>query len=253
MRKDYLSQNSNMKKSPSFDNEFTSDFSRKSFSLSQKVASHSISESLLKFIQDKHPNFTENSCLSISELSALRVEFIALKLKSQLGEMSSMEKLVIDTISNGDEISNIALSQDNTPLSRGQKMADHVASFGGSWTFIISFGFFLIVWILLNTAFLLNKGFDPYPFILLNLILSCIAALQAPIIMMSQNRQEEKDRERSKLDYMINMKSELEIRTLHEKLDHLIIHQQRDLFEIQEIQIEMMKDITLSVNSLNKR
>ena len=163
-----------------------------------------------------------------------------------------MEKLVIDTLSNGEEISNLAMIQEGNALTRGQKMADHVASFGGSWTFIISFGFFLFVWILLNTAFLLNKGYDPYPFILLNLILSCIAALQAPIIMMSQNRQEEKDRERSKLDYMINLKSELEIRTLHEKIGHLIIHQQRDLFEIQEIQIEMMKDITISLNALNK-
>jgi uncharacterized membrane protein len=160
--------------------------------------------------------------------------------------------LVIDTLSDGDELSNLALIQDNAILTHGQKMADHVASFGGSWTFIISFGFFLFVWIVLNTAFLLNKGFDPYPFILLNLILSCIAALQAPIIMMSQNRQEEKDRERSKLDYMINLKSELEIRTLHEKMDHLIIHQQRDLFEIQEIQIEMMKDITQSIDALSK-
>jgi uncharacterized membrane protein len=98
----------------------------------------------------------------------------------------------------------------------------------------------------------MNKGFDPYPFIFLNLILSCIAALQAPIIMMSQNRQEEKDRERSKLDYMINLKSELEIRTLHEKIDHLIIHQQRDLFEIQQIQIEIMKDIALSIRNDKK-
>lgn len=242
-----------MKKSSSLGREFISDLSHQSFSTSQKVVSQSISDNFLKFIQINNPDFNENSCLSISELSALRVQFISSKLKEQLGELSSMEKIVIDTISNGDEISNIALSQDSIPLSRGQRMADHVASFGGSWTFIISFGFFLFVWILLNTAFLLNKGYDPYPFILLNLILSCIAALQAPIIMMSQNRQEEKDRERSKLDYMINLKSELEIRTLHEKLDHLIIHQQRDLFEIQEIQIEMMKDITLSINSMNKR
>jgi uncharacterized membrane protein len=242
-----------MKKSVSRGSEFISDLSQTPFPESQRLAAHSISDSFLKFIQFNYPHFTEKSHLSISELSALRVQFISSKLQGQLGELSSMEKLVIDTISNGDEISNIALSQDNTPLSRGQKMADHVASFGGSWTFIISFGFFLLVWILLNTAFLLNKGFDPFPFILLNLILSCIAALQAPIIMMSQNRQEEKDRERSKLDYMINLKSELEIRTLHEKLDHLIIHQQRDLFEIQEIQIEMMKDITLSINSMNKR
>lgn len=242
-----------MKKSSSLGREFISDLSHQSFSTSQKVVSQSISDNFLKFIQINNPDFNENSCLSISELSALRVQFISSKLKEQLGELSSMEKIVIDTISNGDEISNIALSQDSIPLSRGQRMADHVASFGGSWTFIISFGFFLFVWILLNTAFLLNKGYDPYPFILLNLILSCIAALQAPIIMMSQNRQEEKDRERSKLDYMINLKSELEIRTLHEKFDHLFIHQQRDLFEIQEIQIEMMKDITLSINSMNKR
>jgi len=242
-----------MKKSSSFGGEFISDLSQKSFSLSQKVAADSLSKSFLRFIQEEHPEFTENCFLSIRELSSLRVEYISQKLKGQLGELSSMEKLVVDTLSNGDEISNLALSQDTTPLSRGQKMADHVATFGGSWTFIMSFGFFLCVWIILNTAFLLNKGFDPYPFILLNLILSCIAALQAPIIMMSQNRQEEKDRERSKLDYMINLKSELEIRTLHEKLDHLIIHQQRDLFEIQEIQIEMMKDITLSLNSLNKK
>jgi uncharacterized membrane protein len=242
-----------MKKNNPTTNEFISDLSQKSFPLSQKVTSSSISDNLFKFIQSNHPEFNENSLMSISELSAFRVQFISLKLKDQLGELSSMEKIVLDTISNGDQISNLAINQDNTPLSRGQKMADHVASFGGSWTFIISFGFFLFVWILLNSLFLLNKGFDPYPFILLNLILSCIAALQAPIIMMSQNRQEEKDRERSKLDYMVNLKSELEIRTLHEKLDHLIIHQQRDLFEIQEIQIEMMKDITLSIDALGKR
>jgi uncharacterized membrane protein len=242
-----------MKKSSSRKNEFISDASQQAFPSSQKVEAHSISASFLKFIQISYPNFTENSCLSINELSPLRVQFISSKLKGQLGDLSSMEKLVIDTLSDGDELSNLALNQENATLTQGQKMADHVASFGGSWTFIISFGFFLLVWILLNTAFLLNKGFDPYPFILLNLILSCIAALQAPIIMMSQNRQEEKDRERSKLDYMINLKSELEIRTLHEKMDHLIIHQQRDLFEIQEIQIEMMKDITFSLNSLYKK
>lgn len=125
----------------------------------------------------------------------------------------------------------------------GQKIADKVADFGGSWTFIIFFMVFIAVWIISNVIFFLNKGFDPYPFILLNLILSCIAALQAPIIMMSQNRQEEKDRERAKKDYMINLKSELEIRMLDEKMDHLIMHQQQELIEIQRVQIEMMNDI----------
>ena len=113
----------------------------------------------------------------------------------------------------------------------------------GSWKFIILFGVFILLWILANIYILMNKGFDPYPFILLNLILSCLAALQAPVIMMSQNRQEEKARERSKKDYMINLKSELEIRMLHEKLDHLIMHQQEELIEIQKVQIEMMNDI----------
>ena len=120
---------------------------------------------------------------------------------------------------------------------------DNVAAFGGSWKFIIMFAVFIALWILANIYLLLDKGFDPYPFILLNLILSCLAALQAPVIMMSQNRQEEKDRERAKKDYMINLKSELEIRMLHEKLDHLIMHQQEELIEIQKVQIEMMNDI----------
>jgi uncharacterized membrane protein len=196
--------------------------------------------------------FSDISLLSLSELSTYWVKFISSKLEGQMVEFSSLENAVIGTLTNGTKISTFAQSQENSNLSTGQKMADRVAVFGGSWTFILSFGFFLFIWIVLNTAFLMNKGFDPYPFIFLNLILSCIAALQAPIIMMSQNRQEEKDRERSKLDYMINLKSELEIRTLHEKIDHLIIHQQRDLFEIQQIQIEIMKDIAQSIRNDKK-
>ena len=129
------------------------------------------------------------------------------------------------------------------PLTTGQKIADKVASFGGSWTFIILFALFIFIWISFNIYWLANRGFDPYPFILLNLILSCIAAIQAPVIMMSQNRQEDKDRERAQNDYMINLKSELEIRMLHEKIDHLIMHQQQEVIEIQKVQIEMMNDI----------
>lgn len=113
-------------------------------------------------------------------------------------------------------------TEEDKPLSFGDRMADKIASFGGSWTFILSFMGFLLIWISFNIYWLSNKGFDPYPFILLNLILSCIAALQAPVIMMSQNRQEEKDRERAKEDLRINQKAEEEIRSLHKKLDLLI-------------------------------
>ncbi len=130
----------------------------------------------------------------------------------------------------------------------GQRMADHVATFGGSWVFISYFGLFLLVWICINVFVFYNKGFDPYPFILLNLILSCLAAIQAAVIMMSQNRKEEKDTERSKKDYMINLKAELEIKALHEKIDHLIIYQQEQLIEIQKVKIEMMNDILKSIN-----
>ncbi|WP_317245478.1 DUF1003 domain-containing protein [Flavobacterium amniphilum] len=130
----------------------------------------------------------------------------------------------------------------------GERVADKVASFGGSWTFIISFMVFLGLWIFTNIYFLDNKGFDPYPFILLNLILSCIAALQAPIIMMSQNRQEEKDRDRAKKDFYVNLKAEQEIRLLQEKLDHILEHQHQELIKLQESQIKLLEEIKSKLN-----
>jgi uncharacterized membrane protein len=112
---------------------------------------------------------------------------------------------------------------------------------------------FIVIWITINGILLTRKEFDPYPFILLNLILSCIASLQAPVIMMSQNRQEAKDRKRAKDDYMINLKSELEIRTLHEKMDHLIIHQQQEMMEVQRVQIEMLNDIMKEIQLIKEK
>jgi hypothetical protein len=144
---------------------FISDLSKEVFPIAQKVEARSVSDNILKFIQQENPEINDDSSLAISELSAYRVKYISSKLQGQMGELSSLEKMVIDTLSNGTQISNLAVSQDNTPLSVGQRMADKVASFGGSWTFIISFGFFLFVWISINTAFLMNKGFDPPDFI----------------------------------------------------------------------------------------
>lgn len=128
----------------------------------------------------------------------------------------------------------------NPPLV--SRLADGVAAFGGSWKFIIAFGVFMLAWICINLYFL-NMPFDPYPFILLNLLLSTIAALQAPIIMMSQNRKEEKDRQRAVNDYMINLKSEIEVRNLHGKIDLLITEQMKTLFEIQKTQLDLMEEI----------
>lgn len=131
-------------------------------------------------------------------------------------------------------------------LTVGERFADKLAVCAGSWKFIVGFTIILIIWIAINSVILLWKPFDPYTFILLNLVLSCIAAIQAPIILMSQNREEAKDRLRSEHDYRVNLKAELEIRHLHEKLDHLIMTQWQRLLEIQEIQIDLMEELTQS-------
>lgn len=125
----------------------------------------------------------------------------------------------------------------------GQRVADKVAEFGGSWTFISWFGVFLLGWILVNVFVFTNKEFDPYPFILLNLILSCIAALQAPVIMMSQNRQDEKDRRRSRGDYLVNLKAEIEVRSLNRKIDLLLKEEMQSLFKIQRAQMDVLSKI----------
>lgn len=134
----------------------------------------------------------------------------------------------------------------------GQKLSDKVAEMGGSWKFIIIFGILLTIWIFYNTEIKQNKSFDPYPYILLNLILSCIAAIQAPIIMMSQNRKEAKDRKRAINDYMINLKSEIEIRNLHEKVDLSIIDQYKHLCDIQQKQITLLEEINKKLKLLSK-
>ncbi len=127
--------------------------------------------------------------------------------------------------------------------SLGERLSDHIAEFGGSWAFIITFGSVILVWIAFNAYALANRGFDPYPFILLNLVLSCTAAIQAPVIMMSQNRAEARDRLRGENDYKVNLKAELEIRHVHEKLDHLLRKQNRRMFEVQQIQIELLEQL----------
>jgi uncharacterized membrane protein len=221
---------------------FKSDLSQKRFPIAERMSAKSIRKSVLEIVRRDRPDFGDEGFLAISELNPYREQYIAECLANQIGQLTGLEKMVLESLNDHSFISE-KLDSEEKPLTFGQKLADRVADFGGSWTFIVLFGAFLFAWIVLNYFVFANRGFDPFPFILLNLILSCIAALQAPVIMMSQNRQEEKDRERAKKDYMINLKSELEIRLLHEKIDHLIIHQQQELLEIQRVQIEMMSDI----------
>lgn len=163
-------------------------------------------------------------------------------------QIQALQSLVKSTIAKENLIADNLLNAPEELLTPGQKISDKVAKFGGSWAFIISFFVVLIFWITLNSVLPAQKIFDPYPFILMNLILSCIAAIQAPIIMMSQNRQEEKDRQRSENDYLINLKAEMEIQTLNQKVDLLIEEQIKLLFEIQEKQMLILQNIEKKLN-----
>ncbi|MBU2906266.1 DUF1003 domain-containing protein [Arenibacter algicola] len=232
---------------------FVSAISLKEYPISEQVPVKTIRKSIMDLIHKEHPEINSKKSISVSELNLYRQKYLSDYLSHEVGELSTLEEDVLKTI----EQQKIITTQREglnaaTDYSFGQRLADKVASFGGSWRFIILFGIFIIIWMVINIVFLLDKGFDPYPFILLNLILSCLAALQAPVIMMSQNRQEEKDRERAKQDYMVNLKAELEIRILHEKLDHLIMHQQQELLNIQQVQVEMMEDIMRQIKGQQK-
>lgn len=226
---------------------FISDASGKPFPLSQKVSASNIRSGIFELIQIDHPDFNTEKYLSVTELNAYRQKYIENFLNRELSQISELEQKVVNNLKEDTTITEKLEDIDISTYTFGQRLADKVATFGGSWRFIIAFGVFILIWILINVLFLMSNAFDPYPFILLNLILSCIASLQAPVIMMSQNRQEEKDRDRARKDYMINLKSELEIRMLHEKIDHLMLHQQQELLEIQQMQTEMLNDIMVKL------
>jgi len=220
---------------------------------SRLIKGRTIRSALLNEIRKDHPDFGDHDTLTVEQLNTYRQRYIENKLKEEMGELSQIEERVVESITKREFLSEDTHSNVEQNLSYGQMLADKIASFGGSWKFIIIFMSFILVWMAINIAFLINKAFDPYPFILLNLILSCLAAIQAPVIMMSQNRQEEKDRERARNDYLVNLKSELEVRMLHEKMDHLMQIQQEHLLEIQEIQIDMMKELMSEVQKIKSK
>lgn len=169
--------------------------------------------------------------------------------KSQSAQMGKLKTIVATAIEDEKLIIENLVNPPLDVLSKGQKISDKVAHFGGSWYFIIGFFIVLSAWILYNSSVPGKDAFDPYPYILMNLILSCIAALQAPIIMMSQNRVEEKDRKRSENDYLINLKAELEIRSLHQKIDLLLEEQIKLLFDTQAQQLEIIKSIDKKISA----
>jgi len=206
-------------------------------------------EPIFSLILKDYPDLKKTDFVSIEQINAYRRKYLETLIRQEIGELDVLEKEVVDAIQNNKILSENIEPDIEEQLTMGQKLADRIAEFGGSWSFIIFFFTFILLWMSVNIVVLNNHAWDPYPFILLNLILSCIAAIQAPIIMMSQNRQEQKDRIRSEHDYKVNLKAELEIKLLHEKIDHLMIHQNRRLLEIQEIQADYLEDILKEVKA----
>jgi uncharacterized membrane protein len=192
------------------------------------------------------PNWDEHGWICFNDLHDFQIQYVQSLLKAEKGELTDLDIEVIEGLRRHEILTRNPDVDAAPPPTFGARLADGVASFGGSWTFIVIFAFVLIMWMFVNSYVLIARPFDPYPYILLNLVLSTLAAVQAPVIMMSQNRQEARDRERAVYDYKINLKAELEIRQLHQKMDHLLSHQWERLVEIQEIQMEL-------INQLRKR
>jgi len=211
-----------------------------------------VRESLLPTLKKLCPQLDHEGYISLTELNKIRIlhaEELAVQDTTELG---NLRKEVAQSLKNQELITKNIDHEFDQNSSRGERIADKVASFGGSWTFIIIFLSILFVWMAVNTTLILSRPFDPFPYIFLNLVLSCVAAIQAPVIMMSQNRQETKDRLRGENDYKINLKAELEIRHISEKLDKLINDQWKHLLEIQEMQMEMLQPVSSVKRSSNE-
>ena len=216
----------------------------KTFALRDLVPGIALRDAVAQQISQEHPDWSQEKFICRPDLNRYRGEYVHSLLESEKGELTSLENEVLTSLRDHETLSKNVDTEFEGEWTLGERLADRIATFGGSWIFLILFGLFLMVWIGVNSFILYAHPPDPYPYILLNLILSCLAAIQAPIIMMSQNRQEAKDRLRSEHDYQVNLKAELEIRHLHEKLDHLLSHQWERLAQIQEIQLELLAEIS---------
>ena len=229
------------------DNNLNCVVCKKAFAEAELVSFSAVRSITSDMIKADFPDWSDGGYVCKSDLTAYRAKEVQKIIEEEVGELSDLEKEVLESLQRHELLSsNIEedLEQDRT---FGEKLSDKLASFGGSWRFLILFSLFLMIWITINSLVMFWRPADPYPYILLNLLLSCLAAVQAPIIMMSQNRQEQKDRLRSQHDYQVNLKAELEIRLIHEKLDHLLLKQWQRLMEIQATQIEEIGDIKQSL------
>jgi uncharacterized membrane protein len=216
----------------------------KTFGPHQVLPGALVREDIAGLIRQDHAGWTTEEGICREDLASYRAKYVHALLESEKGELTSLELEVLQSIKEQELLAQNVDAQFEQKWTAGERLADRIAAFGGSWSFLIIFGIFIVLWIAMNSFVLFWRPVDPFPFILLNLLLSCLAAMQAPIIMMSQNRQEAKDRLRSQHDYQVNLKAELEIRQLHEKLDHLLSHQWERLVQIQEVQLDLLSELS---------
>jgi uncharacterized membrane protein len=221
---------------------------KKIFATADLVSFSAVRNIISEMIKRDFPEWSDGCYICKSDMTAYRAKEVQIMIEEEVGELSDLEKEVLESLQRHELLSSNTEQEFEQDRTFGEKLSDKIAAFGGSWRFLIIFAFFILCWITMNSLVMLWRPVDPYPFILLNLVLSCLAAVQAPIIMMSQNRQEQKDRLRSQHDYQVNLKAELEIRLIHEKLDHLLLKQWQRLMEIQATQIEEIGDIKQSLN-----
>jgi uncharacterized membrane protein len=202
-----------------------------------------VRDSIVRLIESRHPSWSSEGYICAADLNQFRDRYVAQIVEEEAGEISSLEREVLEAVREHELLAENPNRDFEEGLSLGDRVADHIAAFGGSWWFLSTFALFLVGWIALNSVALSSTHFDPYPYILLNLLLSCLAAIQAPVIMMSQKRLESRDRLRAESDYKVNLKAELEVRLLGERIDRLLRHQWQRLLEIQQVQMDLMADL----------
>ena len=198
---------------------------------------------IIDLIKKDRPDWEGKRGICANCLEQYRAKKFIGYLEAEYQKLSELEHAVVSKVTRRGRVSKLVHQDMDTQMTLGERVADKVAQFGGSWGFIGLFGGILVVWMLVNAWVLARHPFDPYPFILLNLVLSTLAALQAPVIMMSQNRQAHKDRRHAQQDYEVNLMAEIEIRDLHDKLDSLRFKQWHELWHIQKRQIELLEHL----------
>jgi len=208
------------------------------------VAASLVQPNIEALIKKRKPDWSSDGFLCNACLNSFRTQFVREQMEQERGELSALEHEVLETLHKSESVVEDLNREFDKSLSFGERLADRVAAVGGSWGFVMGFGAVLIIWVIINTIVLMSGAFDPYPFILLNLFLSMLAAIQAPIIMMSQNRSAIRDRMQAELDFKTNLKAELEVRAIDEKLDQLLHSHWARLMEIQELQMQMMQDMS---------